>query len=286
LITSNHCYPGRIPDNFPFRATIRRIIPKYVMSRTTFRDDSRYKVIDYIEFLSHFECELFFDNKPQISTTTPVRPLAGNHNSKSESSMNPYPNHAPYNNLDQMEKSIMGCLRCPLGSSRNKFVFGVGSSEPKVVFIGEAPGAEEDKRGIPFIGRAGKLLDHMLDTIGWSREEVYICNILKCRPPNNRDPQPEEIAICELYLHEQLRLLDPQWLVALGRVSAQVLLRSSAPLKAMRGRLHKYRDKPFWVTYHPAALLRNQNLMPDARQDLLTLKKMLEEGISGEDGTV
>jgi len=103
-------------------------------------------------------------------------------------------------------------------------------------------------------------------------------NILKCRPPNNRDPLPDEISMCEPYLHEQLRLLDPDWLVALGRVSAQVLLRTTAPLRALRGRVHKYRGKPFWVTYHPAALLRNQNLMPDAHQDLLNLKQMVLAG--------
>jgi DNA polymerase len=177
-----------------------------------------------------------------------------------------------------MNGSICGCLRCALGSSRNKFVFGVGSEEAKVVFIGEAPGAEEDRQGYPFVGRAGKLLDHMLTEIGWSRDEVYICNILKCRPPNNRDPLPEEIGQCEPYLHEQLRLLNAQWLVALGRVAAQTLLRVSDSLGSMRGRIHKYRDKPFWVIYHPAALLRNQNLMPHAHQDLLTLQKMVEEG--------
>ncbi len=244
------------------------------------------RIIDYLEFLSHFEKDLFFDRRPDISKLTEKQVNTRTETSPVSSNLNPYPAHAPYRNIREMEAAISGCLRCPLGSTRNKFVFGVGSTEAKVVFIGEAPGAEEDRQGFPFVGRAGKLLDHMLAEIGWSREEVYICNILKCRPPNNRDPQPDEIAICELYLHEQLRLLNPQWLVALGRVSAQVLLRTDAPLKAMRGRLHKYRDKPFWVIYHPAALLRNQNLMPAVHQDLLTLKKMLEEGVSTEDGII
>lgn len=177
-----------------------------------------------------------------------------------------------------METTVRGCLRCPLGSQRKNFVFGDGSPNARVVFIGEAPGEQEDRKGLPFVGRAGELLNTMLEQIEWRRQDVYICNILKCRPPNNRDPDPEEIGHCEPYLHEQLRLLDPDWVVALGRVSAQVLLRTKAPLRVLRGSVHKYRDKPFWVTYHTAALLRNQNLMGDAHQDLLNLKHMVESG--------
>ncbi len=242
-------------------------------------------LISYLEYLSHYEKDLYLDSTPDFSALDAKQAASHTENSIS-GSLDPYPAHAPYKSLAEMESSIKGCLRCPLGSSRNKFVYGGGSSEAKVVFIGEAPGAEEDKRGIPFIGRAGKLLDHMLSEIGWSRDEVYICNILKCRPPNNRDPQPEEIAECELFLHEQLRILNPQILVALGRVSAQTLLRTKAPLRDLRSRLHKYQDKPFWVTYHPAALLRNQNLMPTAQQDLITLKKMVEEGITEPDSLI
>lgn len=203
-----------------------------------------------------------------------------------ERSLNPYPPYAPYASLAQMERSICGCLKCRLGSSRTKFVFGVGSENARVVFIGEAPGREEDLKGEPFVGRAGELLNQMLIDIGWQRRDVYICNILKCRPPNNRDPLPNEISICEPYLHEQLRLLEAPWLVSLGRVAAQVLLRTTAPLKTLRGRVHKYRDRPFWVTYHPAALLRNMNLMPDAHQDLLTLKRMVESEAGPSSGDV
>ncbi len=236
------------------------------------------KACRFFEYLSCFEKELYLAQPrapvPEASVGAPVRkttpqPAAG---------LNPYPAYAPYTSLEQMASAVSGCLRCPLGASRTKFVFGTGSPDAKVVFIGEAPGAEEDRQGIPFVGRAGKLLDYMLEQIGWSRREVYICNILKCRPPRNRDPQPDEVAMCEPYLHEQLRLLDAEWLVALGRVAAQVLLRTNAPLRSLRGRVHRYRDKPFWVTYHPAALLRNQNLMSDAHQDLITLKQMVLSG--------
>jgi DNA polymerase len=238
----------------------------------------REKAIDYLDFLAHYEKELFLESQPPFlapPVSEAVKPAVAQ---PKPGELDPHPAHSPYKSLEQMDVSIRGCLRCALGSARNKFVFGAGSAEAKVVFIGEAPGAEEDRQGYPFVGRAGKLLDHMLGEIGWSRDDVYICNILKCRPPNNRDPLPEEIAQCEPYLHEQLRILNAQWLVALGRVAAQTLLRTTASLGSMRGRIHHYRDKPFWVTYHPAALLRNQNLMPHAHQDLLTLKKMVEEG--------
>jgi len=238
----------------------------------------REKALNYLEFLSLYEKELYLESARAVEKVEAPRADESSAMRPAQSSLNPYPAYAPYDSLHQMEAAVGGCLKCTLGSSRNKLVFGTGSSNARVVFIGEAPGAEEDRLGEPFVGRAGKLLDTMLDQIGWERSEVYICNILKCRPPNNRDPLPDEISMCEPYLHEQLRLLDPDWLVALGRVSAQVLLRTTAPLRALRGRVHKYRGKPFWVTYHPAALLRNQNLMPDAHQDLLNLKQMVLAG--------
>ncbi len=243
----------------------------------------RDEIQNYFEFLSLYEKDLFLTDFDKSNITEETQTEVQTSGQPATGGLNPYPSHAPYDSLAQMEAAIKGCLRCPLGSQRNKFVFGNGSSNARVVFIGEAPGAQEDKKGIPFVGRAGELFNHMLEQIGWQRQDIYICNILKCRPPNNRDPQPDEINQCELYLHEQLRLLDPEWLVALGRVSAQVLLRTTEPLRVLRGRIHKYRDKPFWVIYHPAALLRNQNLMADAHQDLLTLKRMIESGTGYED---
>lgn len=236
------------------------------------------KALDYFKFLSYYERDLFVDAPVGEGQAELSEEKNQSVKEPSRSSLNPYPSYAPYTSLAQMEASIQGCLRCRLGTTRTKFVFGTGSPQARVVFIGEAPGQEEDRRGEPFVGRAGELLNHLLEKIGWRRQDVYICNILKCRPPNNRDPLPDEIGMCEPFLHEQLRLLDPDWLVALGRVSAQVLLQTTAPLKAMRGQVHKYRGKPFWVTYHTAALLRNPNLMPDAHQDLLTLKQMMASG--------
>ncbi|MBU0517454.1 uracil-DNA glycosylase [bacterium] len=249
------------------------------MSDQTPKSPIQQKVVDYFSYISLYEKELYLSPQPQQHPPSITTPQAKSKPKQPMTiSQNPYPEYSPHNDLVTMHSAIGGCIRCALGSSRNKFVFGVGSKEAKVVFVGEAPGAEEDKQGFPFVGRAGKLLDHLLNEIGWSREEVYICNILKCRPPNNRDPVPDEIEQCEPYLHEQLRILNPQFLVALGRVAAQTLLRTNAPLRELRGRVHSYQDKPFWVIYHPAALLRNQNLMPDTVKDLLTLKKMVETG--------
>lgn len=242
------------------------------------------QTLRYLEFLRAFEKELYLSqplNAAQISVRNVVQDQpAKKTKPEKESGLNPYPAYAPFPSLSQMHETVRGCLKCKLGASRTNFVFGVGSAEAKVVFIGEGPGQEEDLRGEPFVGRAGVLLNKMLAEIGWRREEVYICNVIKCRPPGNRDPLPEEIAQCEPYLHEQLRLLNPPWLVSLGRIAAQTLLQNKLPLKAMRGRVHQYRGLNLWVTYHPAAILRNENLMPDAHRDLLTLKRMVESGSS------
>ena len=241
------------------------------------------RAIDFVEYLSLYEKELYLKKDLSARPAKP-RPAVAQTAPKTASGLNPYPEYAPYSSLAQMEAAIKGCLRCGLGAGRTKFVFGVGSPEAKVVFIGEGPGAEEDRRGEPFVGRAGMLLNEMLGQIEWRREEVYICNMVKCRPPSNRDPLPEETAMCEPYLHEQLRLLQPQIMVALGRVAAHALLGTQASLGSLRGRLHNFRGIPLWVTYHPAALLRNQNLMPDAHQDLLTLKRMVTSGSLTSEG--
>lgn len=242
------------------------------------KDSIRDSAIRYLEYLSLYERELYLKKTvPAAKAKSPISEKKAPAKT-AEGSLNPYPAYGPYQSLKQMEMSISGCLKCALGPGRMKFVFGVGREDARVAFIGEGPGAEEDKKGEPFVGRAGQLLNEMLSQVGWRREDVYICNMIKCRPPNNRDPQPEEIAMCEPYLHEQLRLLQPQWLVALGRIAAQALLGNQAALKTLRGRMHTFRGINLWVTYHPAAILRNPNLMPDAHQDLLTLKRMVNTG--------
>ncbi len=236
------------------------------------------RICEYFQFVACFEDELFLPRDLHTIRIRRIIPEAKAEFRAPHPSANPYPEYGPYESLEKMERAISGCLRCGLGSGRTKFVFGVGAPDAKVVFIGEGPGAEEDRKGEPFVGRAGALLNQMLAEIDWRRSDVYICNMVKCRPPNNRDPLPEEIAMCEPYLYEQLRLIQPKLLVALGRISAQALLKMTAPLKSLRGRIHYVRGVPLWVTYHPAALLRNQNLMPEANRDFQTLKRMIESG--------
>lgn len=180
--------------------------------------------------------------------------------------------------LSSFEVEICECQKCSLGSTRSEFVFGVGDPEASLLLVGEAPGAEEDKKGEPFVGRAGKLLDKILAAIDRSREkDVYICNVLKCRPPNNRDPLRSEVVQCEPYLLHQIRLINPSLIVALGRVAGQTLLNVDKSLKSLRNTFHDYHGTPLMVTYHPAALLRNQDLKRPAWEDFKVIKEFLEK---------
>jgi DNA polymerase len=162
---------------------------------------------------------------------------------------------------DDLSRVVAACRACPLHAGRTQTVFGVGDRKAEWLFIGEAPGAEEDRQGEPFVGRAGQLLNSILFAIGLSRERVYIANILKCRPPNNRDPQPEESRCCRPFLDRQIALISPKIIVALGRIAAQQLLQTDTPIGRMRGRLYHHaledRRVPVIVTYHPAYLLRS-----------------------------
>jgi DNA polymerase len=168
----------------------------------------------------------------------------------------------------QLRDTVASCTLCPLHESRTQTVFGVGDTDADWLIIGEAPGAEEDRRGEPFVGRAGKLLDEMLRAVGLSRERVFIANILKCRPPNNRDPKPDEAAACRHYLERQIELIQPKIILAVGRIAAQQLLHSDAPVGQLRGRLHHLNGVPLVVTYHPAYLLRSPNQKRKAWDDL------------------
>ena len=174
-------------------------------------------------------------------------------------------------------KEISECQKCALGATRNKFVFGVGDPQANLMLVGEAPGAEEDRLGEPFVGRAGKLLDKILAAINRSRaKDVYICNVLKCRPPNNRDPLASEVEQCELYLLKQIAIMRPKLIVALGRVAGTTLLKIEQPLKDMRGKLHDYFGTPLIVTYHPAALLRNSNFKTATWEDFKWIRSILD----------
>ncbi len=161
------------------------------------------------------------------------------------------------NALEIFRQQICDCSKCSLCSTRQNFVFGAGNPAAGIMFVGEAPGADEDRQGEPFVGAAGQLLNKIISAMDLRREDVYICNILKCRPPNNRDPQPEEIEQCEPYLKRQIELIQPKVICTLGRFAAQTLLRSSDSMGHMRGQSHQYEGIPLVATYHPAALLRN-----------------------------
>jgi uracil-DNA glycosylase len=179
--------------------------------------------------------------------------------------------------LEGLNNAINTCMKCGLGKTRIKFVFGVGNPKADVVVVGEAPGADEDEKGEPFVGRAGQLLNKILEAVQFQREEVFICNILKCRPPNNRDPQTEEIDSCEPYLWKQLEIIKPKMILCAGRIAGQSLLKTNASLTLLRGKVHDYRGIPLMVTYHPAALLRNPNWKRPCWEDMQQFRKLYDE---------
>jgi DNA polymerase len=175
-----------------------------------------------------------------------------------------------------LKAAVSGCVKCGLHKTRTQTVFGVGDENADWMLIGEAPGAEEDRLGDPFVGQAGKLLDNMLAAIGLSRRtNVYIANVLKCRPPGNRNPMPEEVAQCSPYLLQQIALTQPKLIVAMGRFAAQTLLETSASISSLRGKVHRYAGVPLIVTYHPAYLLRTLEDKAKAWEDLLFARKTM-----------
>jgi DNA polymerase len=165
------------------------------------------------------------------------------------------------------------CTRCKLAGGRKKLVFGVGNPRAKLMFVGEGPGADEDQQGEPFVGRAGQLLTRMIEAMGFRREEVYIANVVKCRPPNNRDPEPDEIESCEPFLKAQIAAIRPSVIVALGRFAVQTLLRDSTPITRQRGRWREYEGVKLMPTFHPAYLLRNPPEKKRAWEDLQLVMK-------------
>jgi DNA polymerase len=164
-----------------------------------------------------------------------------------------------------------------LHETRSNVVFGVGNPTADVVVVGEAPGQEEDRTGLPFVGRAGKLLDLLLMSVGFPRDTVYICNVLKCRPPENRNPLPDEVAACASHLHGQLEAIAPRVLLAVGKFAAQSLAASEDSISRLRGRVFNYRGTPLVVTYHPAYLLRSPQMTRVAWQDFQLLRRVLDE---------
>lgn len=179
--------------------------------------------------------------------------------------------------FDEFRGEVLGCTLCRLAESRRTVVFGEGDPAADLMAVGEAPGQEEDRTGRPFVGAAGQLLDRMLAAIGFARSEVFICNVLKCRPPGNRDPWPDEVASCRPYLRRQIEFIRPKAICAFGRFAAQTLLGSERSLRRLRGSAHELLGIPVVVTYHPAALLRNRAWKRDAWEDLKMLRRIYDE---------
>jgi uracil-DNA glycosylase family 4 len=179
--------------------------------------------------------------------------------------------------LDMIRRDLGTCRKCALHKGRKHIVFGAGNPRAKLVLVGEAPGYEEDLKGRPFVGQAGQLLTRILQAIGLTREDVYICNIIKCRPPGNRNPEPDEIAACIPYLRRQLRAIRPGLICALGTFAAQTLLETDTPISQLRGRFHLYENTPLLPTYHPAYLLRNPGKKRDVWEDMQKLQEAYEK---------
>jgi DNA polymerase len=178
--------------------------------------------------------------------------------------------------MDAVRRVAQACTRCGLHATRNSVVFADGSADARVLCVGEAPGANEDATGLPFVGRAGKLMDRLLLSVGFPRSEVFICNVLKCRPPGNRNPLPEEIESCSPFMLRQVELVCPEVIVAFGTFAAQTLLGTRESLRRLRGRTHLYRGFPLIVTYHPAALLRNPGWTRPTWKDLQRARAIVD----------
>ncbi len=175
--------------------------------------------------------------------------------------------------LDEIRRELGDCKRCKLCNGRTQIVFGVGNPHAELVFVGEGPGADEDAQGIPFVGKAGQLLTKMIEAMQFKRDDVYICNVVKCRPPNNRNPEPDEIQACEPFLKAQLASIQPKVIVALGKFAAQTLLRDETPITRMRGQWRTYEGVPLMPTFHPAYLLRQPDEKKLAWLDLQEVMK-------------
>jgi uracil-DNA glycosylase family 4 len=182
--------------------------------------------------------------------------------------------------LDDYRRQIEHCQKCSLGKTRIKFVFGDGDPNSKLVFVGEAPGSDEDQQGLPFVGKAGQLLTKIIEAINFKRSQVYICNILKCRPPENRNPLPAEIELCEPYLIKQLEIIKPAVICTLGTFASQTLLKTDIPISKLRGKIHYYQNIKLVPTFHPAALLRNPAWKRDTWEDVKLVRQIYDREVN------
>ncbi len=182
-----------------------------------------------------------------------------------------------YQSLKELFEATKDCQKCKLGKTRKNYVFGEGNEQAKLVVVGEAPGADEDETGRPFVGRSGELLNKILSSVKFERSDVYICNIVKSRPPQNRNPEPDEIEACLPYLLRQIELIRPKMILALGKVAANTLLENNLSMTAMRGKVHRWKSIDVVATYHPAALLRNPNWKKLCWEDVQMMRRHYDE---------
>jgi uracil-DNA glycosylase len=230
------------------------------------------------QYLKEMGVELWVDRDKEVSNV--AEDIDVSNSSKSGS---PEPVQQTVQGLPEkliaLNKEVSVCEKCELHKTRTQTVFGVGNADADWLIIGEAPGADEDRQGEPFVGRAGQLLNSMLLAMGLQREQVFIANILKCRPPNNRDPKPEEVIACEVYLRQQIALIKPKIILAVGRIAAQNILKVDTPIGKMRGNRYRYPDSelPVVVTYHPAYLLRSPREKRKVWEDLKIAMQIYQE---------
>jgi DNA polymerase len=237
-------------------------------------------------FRTHLEARGRYGTIGVSLRPSPARTPAVDTRSEADDNLKPFPTPPPVlfdegqvmhagRGLNALRAEIGDCQRCKLAKGRKHIVFGVGNPEANLMFVGEAPGADEDASGEPFVGAAGQLLTKMIKAMGYERSEVYICNIIKCRPPQNRNPESDEIEACERFLRQQIAIVQPRVIVALGKFAAQFLCGENTPITRLRGNLRTFHEIPVMPTYHPAFLLRDESRKGEAWSDLKQVMAML-----------
>jgi uracil-DNA glycosylase len=271
---------GRLPENLQQKLSDRLRYYQDIGIREFFRDRvgaalERVQLEVAIPHLSAMPCE---DTQKMID---PPAPLKSSPRASTASDLFALPKILD-GSLEDIRTDIGDCIRCKLHKGRNKIVFGDGSPQAKLLFIGEGPGRDEDMQGLPFVGRAGKLLTQMIEAMGLLRSDVYICNVVKCRPPENRAPEKDEVAACSPFLFRQIDLVAPQVIVCLGSVAAQTILETTRGISQFRGQWLEFRGRKLMATYHPAYLLRNPAAKSEVWKDLQ--KVMAELGLEVKKG--
>ena len=246
--------------------------------------DPRQQVADHLRFYADLGVTGVNKSRPRASkpepTTSDPGPRTTNHGSRTTDTVPVFSNAAEA--LEAVRTDVgPNCSRCKLHTlGRKQVVFGVGNPDADLMFVGEAPGADEDVQGIPFVGRAGQLLTKMIEAINLTRDQVYIANVIKCRPPGNRNPEPDEIAQCEPFLFQQIAAIKPKVIVALGSFAAKTLLRSDESISRLRGRIYDFQGAKLIPTFHPSFLLRSPDRKRDAWEDLKRARALLTSGVT------